>query len=71
MDGQEVTHFPPEASSLFVQVRQNVDDPTQVPHEEAPAGQVVLAVGSTNVPVGQLEMHEPLLRKKPGRQAVH
>ena len=36
-DGQDATHLPPEASWLLAQVRQNVDDPAQVPQDESHA----------------------------------
>ena len=36
-DGQEATHFPLDASWLFAHVKQKVEDPTQVPHDESQA----------------------------------
>ena len=39
-DGQEATHFPLEASWLFAQVKQNVEEPAQVLHVESQATSV-------------------------------
>ena len=37
LEGQEVTHFPPEASWLFEQVKQNVEEPAQLLHDVSQA----------------------------------
>ena len=36
-EGHEETHFPPEASWLLEHVKQKVDDPTQLLHDESHA----------------------------------
>ena len=36
-EGQEATHFPPDASWLFAQVRQKVDEPAHVLQDESQA----------------------------------
>lgn len=53
-EGQDVTHLPPDASWLLAQVRQNVDEPAHVLHDESQAVQVMLSFGSRKVPEGQL-----------------
>lgn len=37
LDGHDATHLPPDASWLFAQVKQKVDDPAQVLQEESQA----------------------------------
>lgn len=69
--GHVLTHLPFEASSPFAQVRQKVDEPAQVEHEESQVVQVVLFSDETNDPEGQLATHVPFERKDPGRQPVH
>lgn len=71
LEGQLETHFPLKASWLEVHVRQNVDEPEQVPQLESQAVQVKLSWGDRNVPEGQLSRHFPLERTEPGRQPVH
>jgi len=70
LEGHELTHVPFEASLLFAQVRQKVDEPAQVEHDESQAEQVKPSE-PTNVPVGHDSTHLPLLRKLPGRHPVH
>lgn len=36
-DGHDETHFPPDASWLLAHVKQNVDDPVQLLHDESHA----------------------------------
>ena len=70
LDGQLVTHDPEDASRLFAQVRQKVEDPEHVEHDESHCLQV-LSEESRNVPEGQESVHLPPLRTKPGMQPVH
>ena len=89
LEGHDETHEPLDASWLFAQVKQKVEEPAQVPHDESQAGrrkcqelsaahpgehlpvQVTLSFGSRKVLLGQLAMHLPPDRTKPGRQPVH
>lgn len=68
--GQLETHLPLDACWFEGQLRQNVLDPEQVLHDESQAVQVKLSL-ATNVPLGQLPTHWPLLRNEPGKHAVH
>jgi len=70
-EGQLATHDPSEASWLLAQVRQKVDEPAQVEHEESQDVHVKLFVGETNVSEGQLSTHWPCERTNPGRHPVH
>jgi hypothetical protein len=66
LTGQEETHFPLEASWLFVQVKQNVADPAQVPHEESHAGKLEMIRGdiSCDIPGGLTETCQVILRRE-------
>lgn len=50
-EGQLATHEPEEASLLFAQVRQKVEDPAQVEQDASQVWQVLLLLA--NVPEGQ------------------
>lgn len=69
--GHVDTQDPWDASWLLAHVRQDLDDPAHVEQLESQAVQVILSVGETKFPVGQLSMHWPPDRTKPGRQPVH
>lgn len=72
-EGQEFVQVPSEvtASWPLEQVKQKSAEPAQVPHEELHLVQVLLSLGSTNVPDGQESTHLPSERNDPGIHAVH
>jgi len=64
--GQLATQLPSEASRLPEQVKQNVDDPAQVPQLESQERQLRLSCGDRNVPEGQVSTHFPSEKRSQG-----
>lgn len=69
--GHMLMHWPFEANAPLAQLRQKVEEPAQVLHEESQAAQLVLFSDEMNDPEGQLATHVPFERKDPARQPVH
>ena len=52
--GQDATHLPFEANWLFAHVKQNVDDPAQVPQDESQAAPDVVSPDSCSLAATEL-----------------